>query len=147
MSEFCHGSREIRKYHWKSPPFVRHWQTWSHKVLSSTPHNAGSLKIALISQLDVNPTIIRSRPWVSCYGIVNESYIPNIGSRMIHNILLSSLEFYMGLHFILYFYRKYIVVHLYIDSVVYYVVQSSLYITATVPENMAFMSSCPLYTG
>jgi hypothetical protein len=66
---------------------------------------------------------------------------------MIHNILLSSLEFYMCLHFILYFYRKYIVVHLYIDSVVYYVVQSSLYITATEPENMAFMSSCPLYTG
>ena len=48
-------------------PVARHWQTWSHTVSSTPCHERGSncqlwWWYALIAQVLVNPTTIRSRP-------------------------------------------------------------------------------------
>jgi hypothetical protein len=80
--------------HWQSlshneshRPVAIHWQFLSHNVVSSTPcHERGSNSQlywwkALIAQILVNPTTIRSRPWrpppesviVLCNDILKES--------------------------------------------------------------------------
>jgi hypothetical protein len=67
----------------KHPPVASHWQTLSHNVVSSTPSHEQGMNsqlywwYALIAQVVVNPTTIRSRPQWPCKSY--EIYIPGHG--------------------------------------------------------------------